>query len=61
MENLQFDKSDGVYKKLTMLLIECQEFENTEEYPLIRENLSKTLGLINDIRVKSLKDPLPPD
>ena len=61
MENPLFDKADRIYKKLTMLLLECQELENNEEYPLIKEYLSKAMGLINRVKVESLKNPPLPD
>lgn len=58
MKNSQFDKADSIYKRLTKLLIDCQAFEETEEYFLIKSKLSDVLGLIDKVRVKTIKDPI---
>lgn len=57
IKNPLFNKADSIYKSLGEILGQCQEFENTEDYLLIKDALSKSLKLINDLRVKFIKDP----
>lgn len=57
IKNPLFNKVNSVHRSLEKILRQCQEFEDTEEYPLIKNQLSKSLKLINDLRVKFIKDP----
>lgn len=54
--NKRFEKAKNIHKGLEALLLECQEFENTEQYPVIIDSLSRALKSINELKINTIKE-----
>lgn len=54
--NPKFDKAKLLHQKIEVILLECQEFEATEEYPDIVDGLTRVLKSLNLLKIKYIKD-----
>ncbi len=51
----KFDKAKKLHKQLEINLIDCKEFEGTDQYPLIKDSLSRVLNLLNELKIDYIK------
>jgi len=56
MKNLKFNRAKALHKQIESILLDCQEFSNEEQYPLIIDGLSKVNTLLNELEIKFIKD-----
>ena len=55
MKNSKFNKAKKLHKELEVTLIDCKEFEGTDQYPLIIDSLSRVLNLLNELKLNYIK------
>ena len=55
MKNSKFNKAKNLHKQLEIILIDCKEFEGTDQYPLIIDSLSRVLNLLNELKLNYIK------
>jgi len=54
--NKRFEKAKKIHKGLEALLLDCQEFEGSEQYNLIVDSLSRALKSINELKINAIKE-----
>jgi len=54
----KFNKAKKLHKQLEIILIDCKEFEGTDQYPLIIDSLSRVLNLLNELKIGYIKNDI---
>jgi len=56
MKKTPYKKATEIHRRIESILLDCQEFSNEECYPLIIDGLTKVNTLLNELKIKFIKD-----